>query len=109
MRRPGAFTARAERGRGHASPLRRSRSQWKQLLLPAFAGDRDAGRGRGLVGNEEGGRERLARVDPVAIEIGDALAVEKAVVNEEIAGEGLRRLREGAGGPLRPAPRGPRV
>ena len=55
---------------------------WR-LLLPALAGDGDAGRGRGLVGNEEGGRERLARIDPIAIEIGDALAVEKAVIDEE--------------------------
>src|ERR1700722_6419630 len=64
------------------------------LLLPALAGDGDAGRGGGVGGNEEGGRERLVRIDPIAIEIGHALAVEKAVVDEEIAGEALRRLRK---------------
>src|ERR1700738_2784119 len=102
MRRPGAFNARAEGGRGNASPLRRSRILRNQLLLPALAGDGDAGWGRGLVGNEEGGRERLARIDPIAIEIGDALAVEKAVIDEEIAGETFRRLRKDAIGRFRP-------
>src|SRR5580704_13912654 len=108
MRRPGAFTARAEGGRGNASPLRRSRILRNRLLLPALAGDGDAGWGRGLVGNEEGGRERLARIDTIAIEIGDALAVEKAVVDQEIAGEGLRRLCEDAVRRFRHDLRGPR-
>src|ERR1700732_2917247 len=97
MRRPGGFTARAETGRGNASPLLKAR----RLLLQALAGDGDAGWGRGLVGNEEGGRERLARIDPIAIEIGDALAVEKAVIDEEIAGETFRRLRKDAIGRFR--------
>src|SRR5712672_1305904 len=63
-------------------------------LLPSFPGDLDAGRRRRLVGNKESGCERPARIHLVLLEVGDALAREEAVVDQEMAGEVPRRLLE---------------
>src|SRR6516225_9217557 len=48
--------------------------------LPSFSGDADAGWRRRIIGHEEGGRERLARVHAVFLEVGDALGGEEGVV-----------------------------
>src|SRR6516164_5775430 len=55
--------------------------------LPSFSGDADAGWRRRIIGHEEGGRERLARVHAVFLEVGDALGGEEGVVDQEVAGE----------------------
>src|SRR5215475_778641 len=55
--------------------------------LPSFSGDADAGWRRRIVGYEEGGRERLARVHAIFLEVGDALGREEGIVDQEVAGE----------------------
>src|SRR6202000_333250 len=62
--------------------------------LPPFA-DFDAGWRFAVVGDEEIRRQRYARVDPVALEVGDALGGEEGIIDQEIAGE-TRRLLEDA-------------
>src|SRR5262245_41570361 len=70
-------------------------------LLPAIAGDAHAGRRRDILGHEEGGRPRRLLGDPILLEVGDALAREERIVDQELAGELPRRLVEDAIGRLR--------
>src|SRR5262249_11147157 len=53
----------------------------------SLSGDADAGWRRRIIGYEEGGRERLARVHAVFLEVGDALGREEGIVDQEVAGE----------------------
>src|ERR1041385_556568 len=55
---------------------------------------REAGARRrlGVIGHEEGGSEGFARIDPVAVEIGDALGRQERVVDQKDAGKVFRRL-----------------
>src|ERR1044071_7124241 len=51
-------------------------------------------RRRHVVGHEEIDLQALRRVGPILVEIGDALAGQERVVDEEIAGEGLRLVED---------------
>ena len=47
-----------------------------------------------VVGHEEIHLQRLAGIDAVAVEIGDAFGGEERVVDQEIAGEAFRLLED---------------
>src|SRR5262245_37549358 len=70
-------------------------------LLPTIAGDAHAGRRRNILGNEERGRQRRLLVHPILLEVGNALAGEERIVDQEFAGELSRRLLEDAIGRFR--------
>src|ERR1043166_2514267 len=61
----------------------------RDALFPAFAADADARRRRAVRYEERAGK-RLARLRAIGLEIGDAFAGQKRVVDQEMAGEALR-------------------
>src|SRR5207253_8231624 len=68
-------------GRGPGARWRSGREASAKLVAAPtspFAADDDARRWRPVVGHEERGRERLARVHPILLEIGDAFGGEEA-------------------------------
>ena len=71
-------------------------------LTPIVSGDATPGGGGGSSGTKNVRRERLAGIGAILLEIGDALAGEERVVDQEIAGEALRRLLEDRDRPRRP-------
>jgi hypothetical protein len=59
----------------------------KSHSFPPFSADDDTGGRRRLVGHEERAGKRLARHGAILLEIGDALAREKRIVDQEMPGE----------------------
>ena len=92
MRRSGPMTFRTLR------PSCRSKKGGHSHL---FAGNADAGRRGRAVRHEEVPAQRLARHRRDILEIGDALAGEERVVDQEMPGEALRGLVEDRVGRVR--------
>src|SRR5215468_9081624 len=80
-----------------SAPFTRTEETFRRRtsFVPAGLWPQADARGRQLIlGDEEIRRERLARVDPVLIEVPHPFAGEEGIVDQEMAGEGARGLLE---------------